>query len=96
MEAPQRLSSECGKQEIPGLVGTVGDAEDKGGNGPPTKRQLLSLPSKRWCSNNHIFTGQVLRRLELALQGSAPACMDSLYNSFTQTQAGSRVECGRS
>lgn len=44
MEAPQRLSSECGKQEIPGLVGTVGDAEDKSGNGPPTKRrrQLLS------------------------------------------------------
>lgn len=36
MGAPQRLSSEWGKQEIPGLVGTVGDAEEKGGNGPPT------------------------------------------------------------
>lgn len=98
MEAPQRLSSECGKQEIPGLVGTVGDAEDKGGNGPPTKRkrQLLSSLSRRWHSNNHICMWQVLRRLKLALQVSALACRDALYNSFTQTQAGSRVECRRS
>lgn len=36
MEAPRGLNSECGKQDIPGQVGTVGDAEDKGGNGPPT------------------------------------------------------------
>lgn len=98
MEAPQRLRSECGKQEIPGLVGAVGDAEEKGGNGPPTKRkrQLLPSPSKRWHSSNHICMWQVLRRLELALKGSALACRDALCNSFTQTQAGSLVECGRS
>lgn len=36
LEVPQRLSSECVKQEIPELVGTVGDTGDKGGNGPPT------------------------------------------------------------